>query len=304
FRIVASTPNTFTPNQLHMGRAFRNEFETVVTYDIARRIAKELGDEERLDLVLGRTVELNFVEEGVRRSVQARIVGILKDIPFVFQNAAYLSTDYYYNIERPVPGAGVQRVYRVIGIRVNSVAELEEVKERVLEYFRTSSDAEKFRRRDVPNLKFITISAGEVVQFLREQIQLFAGFVLQIGSFALLVGSIGIANIMLVNVTERTKEIGVLRAIGAKRRDVLNMFLFEASLIGMIGALIAVPLGIALGVFFLNSGPFVSVPLPVVIRPEWIPLAMGIGALVGILSGLYPAWRASRIDPVRALKYE
>lgn len=304
FRIVASTPNAFTPNQLHMGRAFRNEFETVVTYDIARRIAKEIGDEERLDLVLGRTVELSFVEEGVRRSVQARIVGILKDIPFVFQNAAYLSLDHYYDVERPVPGAGVQRVYRVLGVRVNSVAELEEVKERVLEYFRTGSDAERFRRRDVPNLEFITISAGEVVRFLREQIQLFAGFVLQIGSFALLVGSIGIANIMLVNVTERTKEIGVLRAIGAKRRDVLNMFLFEASLIGVIGALMAVPLGVALGVLFLNSGPFVAVQLPVVIRPEWIPLAMGIGALVGILSGLYPAWRASRIDPVRALKYE
>ncbi|MCS7095390.1 MAG: ABC transporter permease, partial [Thaumarchaeota archaeon] len=261
-------------------------------------------DEERLDLVIGRTIELNLVEEGVKRSVQARIVGIIKEIPFVFQNAAYLNLEHYYDVERPIPGAGVQRVYRVVGIRVNSITELEQVQERVLEYMRTNSDAERLRRREVPNLRFITISTGELVSFIREQIQLFAGFVLQIGSFALLVGSIGIANIMLVNVTERTKEIGVLRAIGAKRRDVLNVFLFEASLMGMIGSLLAVPLGISLGALFLSSGPFTAVTLPVVIKPEWIPLAVTIGALVGIASGLYPAWRASKIDPVRALKYE
>jgi putative ABC transport system permease protein len=109
---------------------------------------------------------------------------------------------------------------------------------------------------------------------------------------------------MLVNVTERTKEIGVLRAIGARRRDVLNLFLTEAGLIGAIGATIAVPIGILFGVLFLNVGPFSDVQLPIAIRPEWIPLAVMIGALVGVVSGVYPAWRASRIDPVRALKYE
>jgi putative ABC transport system permease protein len=151
---------------------------------------------------------------------------------------------------------------------------------------------------------FITISAGEVTNFIREQVQLFASFVLQIGSFALLVGSIGIANIMLVNVTERTKEIGVLRAIGARRRDVLNLFLTEAGLIGAIGATIAVPVGIMLGVLFLNVGPFSGAQLPIAIRPEWTPLAVMIGALVGVVSGVYPAWRASRINPVQALKYD
>jgi putative ABC transport system permease protein len=187
---------------------------------------------------------------------------------------------------------------------VNSVTEFDDVKSAVLEYFRSSSDAEKLRRRDAPDMGFITISAGEVTNFIREQIQLFASFVLQIGSFALLVGSIGIANIMLVNVTERTKEIGVLRAIGARRRDVLNLFLTEAGLIGAIGATIAVPIGILFGVLFLNVGPFSDVRLPIAIRPEWIPLAVMIGALVGVVSGVYPAWRASRIDPVQALKYE
>jgi putative ABC transport system permease protein len=59
-----------------------------------------------------------------------------------------------------------------------------------------------------------------------------------------------------------------------------------------------------LGVLFLNVGPFSGVRLPIVMRPEWIPLAVMIGALVGVVSGVYPAWRASRIDPVQALKYE
>jgi len=304
FRIVAISPNAFTENQLLHGRSFRNGRETVVTYDVARRIAKELGNEEDVAQVLGKTVELNFVQGGVRRSVQVRIVGVLKEIPFVFQNAAYLNLDDYYDVRRTVPGSGPVRVFRVVGVRVSSVTEFDQVKSAVLEYFKTSSEAEKLRRRDAPDMGFITISAGEVTNFIREQVQLFASFVLQIGSFALLVGSIGIANIMLVNVTERTKEIGVLRAIGARQRDVLNLFLTEAGLIGAIGASIAVPVGILFGLLFLRVGPFSGVSLPVTIRPEWVPLAVGIGALVGIASGVYPAWRASRIDPVWALKYE
>jgi putative ABC transport system permease protein len=304
FRIVAISSNAFTENQLLYGRVFRNGKETVVTYDVAKRIAKELGNEEDVEQALGKTVELNFVQGGVRKSVQVRIVGVLKEIPFVFQNAAYLNLEDYYDVRRTVPGSGPVRVYRVVGIRVNSVTEFDDVKSAVLEYLRSSSDAEKLRRRDAPDMGFITISAGEVTNFIREQVQLFASFVLQIGSFALLVGSIGIANIMLVNVTERTKEIGVLRAIGARRRDVLNLFLTEAGLIGAIGATIAVPIGILFGVLFLNVGPFSDVRLPIAIRPEWIPLAVMIGALVGVVSGVYPAWRASRIDPVQALKYE
>jgi len=304
FRIVAISPNSFTENQLLYGRVFRNAKETVVTYDVAKRIAKELGNEEDVQLALGKTIELNFIEGGVRKSVQVRIVGVLKEIPFVFQNTAYLNLADYYDVRRTVPGSGPVRVYRVVGVRVNSVTEFEEVKSAVLEYLRASSDAEKLRRRDAPDMGFITISAGEVTNFIREQIQLFSSFILQIGSFALLVGSIGIANIMLVNVTERTKEIGVLRAIGARRRDVLNLFLIEAGLIGAVGASVAVPIGILLGALFLNVGPFSGFQLPIVIRPEWIPLAVIIGGLVGVVSGVYPAWRASRIDPVQALKYE
>ncbi len=304
FRIVATSPAAFTENQVLHGRAFRNSKETIVTYDIAKRIAKELGNEEDVQQVLGKTIELNFVQEGVRKSVKVRIVGVLKEIPFVFQNAAYVNLEDYYDVRRTVPGAGPVRAFRTIEVKVSSVTQFDDVKSAVLEYFRTSSDAEKLRRRDAPDMEFITLSLGEVTNFIREQIQVLAAFVLQIGSFALLVGSIGIANIMLVNVTERTKEIGVLRAIGAKRRDVLNLFLTEAGLIGAMGASAAVPIGILFGALLLNVGPFSEIQPPLIVRPEWIPLAVMIGGAVGLVSGVYPAWRASRIDPVRALKYE
>jgi putative ABC transport system permease protein len=119
-------------------------------------------------------------------------------------------------------------------------------------------------------------------------------------SIALLVGGIGIMNIMLVSVTERTREIGVRKAVGAKRRDVLAQFLIEAALLSVFGGAVGIILGYAVGAVLGSAliGTVGSIPL-------WAVLcAFGIPAVIGVTFGLYPAWKASRLDPIESLRYE
>jgi len=122
-----------------------------------------------------------------------------------------------------------------------------------------------------------------------------------IASISLLVGGIGVMNIMLVSVTERTKEIGLRKAVGAKRRDILRQFLVEASIISLFGGAIGLLLGYLtatlIGVFF---GEFIT---PVVTL-DAVLLAFGVSAAVGLFFGIFPARRAARLEPIQALRYD
>ncbi len=120
-----------------------------------------------------------------------------------------------------------------------------------------------------------------------------------IAAVSLVVGGIGIMNIMLVSVTERTREIGVRVAVGARPRDILAQFLIEALTLAMLGGLIGTVVG--LGVARLLASQF---QWPLLVRPDVIFLALGFSALVGVGFGLYPARKASRLDPIDALRYE
>ncbi len=120
-----------------------------------------------------------------------------------------------------------------------------------------------------------------------------------IAGISLLVGGIGIMNIMLVTVTERTKEIGLLKAIGAKRRDILTQFLIESAVLTLVGGSIGIVLGIVLA-FIITQ----VVNIPFIVQPFSILLAVGVSAGVGIGFGLYPAQRAAKLSPIEALRYE
>jgi putative ABC transport system permease protein len=118
-------------------------------------------------------------------------------------------------------------------------------------------------------------------------------------AIGLVVGAIVIMNIMLVAVSERTREIGIRKALGAKRRDILTQFLIEASTLGTVGSAIGVGLGIGLAKLISAVSP-----LPASVAPWSIVVGVALGAGVGVISGVYPASRASRLDPITALRQE
>jgi ABC-type antimicrobial peptide transport system permease subunit len=120
-----------------------------------------------------------------------------------------------------------------------------------------------------------------------------------VAAVSLLVGGIGIMNIMLVSVTERTREIGIRRALGARKRDILLQFLIEASFLSLTGGAIGVMFG------FLAAGAISSLARwPTLVQPAAVIVSFGFASIVGLFFGFYPARRASRLDPIEALRYE
>ncbi len=120
-----------------------------------------------------------------------------------------------------------------------------------------------------------------------------------IAAIALVVGGIGIMNIMLVSVTERTREIGIRKAIGALRRDILLQFLLESMMLSLLGGFLGIILGWA-----ISMAAGAAFDLTMVIAPETVLLSVSFAAGVGLIFGIYPAWRASNLRPIEALRYE
>jgi putative ABC transport system permease protein len=120
-----------------------------------------------------------------------------------------------------------------------------------------------------------------------------------VSSIALLAAGIGIMNIMLVSVTERTREIGIRRAIGAKKHNIMMQFIMEAVVLCEVGGAAGVVLGILGGnllALFLK--------LPPVVPVDWVLLGLAICSVVGVVFGTYPAWKAANLDPIDSLRYE
>jgi len=193
----------------------------------------------------------------------------------------------------------------------------------------------KLRGRDGTNISGITISARsadeiarttrQIEEVLRVQHKLIQGqdddfmvrtqedmasmrgqmtqtmtlFTLAIAVVSLIVGGIGIMNIMLVSVTERTREIGLRMAVGAKARDVLWQFLVEAVALSLVGGLIGVGVG-----FGVSQGFTRFLQWPTTVSSEWIAISVGFAAVIKVVFGFYPAWKGAQLDPIESLRFE
>jgi ABC-type antimicrobial peptide transport system permease subunit len=122
---------------------------------------------------------------------------------------------------------------------------------------------------------------------------------LSIGAVSLLVGGIGIMNIMLVSVTERTREIGVRKAVGARRSDIMAQFLVESVVVSLLGGLLGLALGMGTSYAMGQMAGWA-----VVVSPQTVLVAMGFSVAVGVVFGLWPARKASALEPIAALRYE
>lgn len=146
---------------------------------------------------------------------------------------------------------------------------------------------------------FRAISSIQLLQTAQQFTQILTSLLVGIAGISLTVGGIGIMNIMIVSVTERTREIGIRMSIGARRRDIRNQFLIEALVLSLIGGVIGMLIGFALGFLITNA-----TGLPFVITLVSIFLPFVISSIIGIVFGLYPAIRASKLDPIVALRTE
>lgn len=146
----------------------------------------------------------------------------------------------------------------------------------------------------------------EQITDITQTMTLFLG---AIAAVSLIVGAVGIANTMFTSVLEKRKEIGIMKAIGAKNKDILLIFLFNSAMVGMVGGLIGITFGSAISFLlpalgFRFFGPGSAGGLTTVITPQLILFALGISVSIGILAGVIPAYQAAKLNPVDALRYE
>jgi len=290
--LTATTPGAFAGVSFQEGRGFNSGDDEVIINDEAVSVFER-------NLSVGDEI---IITRGSNDSINTTVVGIVNrtSSQLPFQTFAqrprfYLPTEPHYDGVVESPSLGVnQRAYP----QVTAIADPSNISgaKKSIQSYLSESDASDLQP---PGYNLSARTGGDIADGLEELINRLTRFVTGLAVISLLVGAIGIANIMLVSVTERTREIGIMKSVGARNRDVLLVFLIEASLLGAVGSVIALPVGVA-GGWVATS--YADIPLNFV--PFWFGVAVLVGVLVGVLAGLYPAWRAARIDPIEALRRE
>lgn len=243
---------------------------------------------ERLDLKVGSKIEIGDPDEGPTTTV--RVVGILEE--------RGMSQDI--NSDMAIIGAeklftgifGGEGEYDQVNIVLNDLDDTETVTEQIEDKLNRKEDT-------------VTIQdSSRMIESITGTLSTMTIFVMAIAGISLLVAAVSIFNVMMMSVTERIREIGILRSIGTQKNEVRSMFLYESAILGVIGAVIGAMVSLTVGwlvvLAMVGSTEYFFAPASLV----YVPFAMAIGTVICILSGLYPAWSASNLDPIEALRAE
>jgi putative ABC transport system permease protein len=233
---------------------------------------------------------------------QFQVIGVLESrgTGFGFEDMrVYIPLSTLYSTVAASQAGSRGNSVDMISVQVESSDKLESAEQEITTILR---DTHKIREGEDDDFRVLNVAsvADQVTQVLGILQLVLAG----IAGISLLVGGIGIMNIMLVSVTERIREIGLRKAVGAKRRDILIQFLIEAATLGLCGGAVGVGLGWVIvkimSVIATSAGFSFTARLP----GDAIGLAVGVSIFVGLVSGLYPAIRAARLDPIESLRHE
>jgi len=315
---VAVAPELFSYNQVsYKGKEITTQVSGVTpAYKDVRNFHPAYGNfisEEHLAgrsrvAVLGQTVLEKLFPEGAYpigevikiRGIPFRVIGVMEekggtafgdedDAVFVPLTTAQSRLYPYWRSPKGEPWVSL------IYVQVVSEDRMEEATEQITQLLRRRH---RIAYRDEDD--FTVINQADVLSVFSEITGVLTLFLGSIAAISLLVGGIGIMNIMLVSVTERTREIGIRKAVGAKRRDILIQFLIEAVVLALIGGFV----GIGLGMVGSRVISGLSDSLETVVSPQAVLLATGFSIAVGLFFGIYPASRAARLNPIDALRYE
>ncbi len=255
-----------------------------------------------------------------------RVVGVTQHRnPTAAIGGSLSAQEYNEDIYIPISAfwnrIGDQIYQRTGGGRTGEIVELSQVTIRVGDLDRVQPTARIVRRVLDPHHRdqdYAIVVPQELLEQAETSRLMFMVLLGLIAAISLVVGGIGIMNIMLATVTERTKEIGIRRALGARRIDITRQFLVETTVLSVAGGITGILGGLACGPITVwvretltHSFPEVAANLPPIVQdmapvvvPWSIPLAFGISVGVGIIFGLYPALRAAKMDPIQALRHE
>ena len=232
---------------------------------------------------------------------RCEVIGVLSELEYLDESQRYRSNP---NLTLFMPiSTTIQMFYEdepsvMMTAFVKDESRMEEAKDQIRAYLRERHEIQPDASGEYAD-DFNLTTRKDVLGAQQEAANTFSLLLAAMAIVSLIVGGIGIMNVMLVSVTERTREIGVRLAVGARSRDIIWQFLLEAILISIAGGV----LGVALGILSIPLAASLNSGLAL-LEPGSIPLALIVSLVVGVLFGMYPALRAARLDPIEALRYE